>query len=169
MGEKVKKLMNLWKRNKIAIVLLTILAICFITICVIAATYFFGGSDSVYGDRLDDLEGLEISTKDITSYEDALKESELVDSVNVHIKGKIIYITINFVENTSLVEAQSVATASLESDLDAEYMEIYDINFILEAPEGESSDGFIILGARNVIANKVSWNNNTPIDTEEGE
>ena len=50
------KLKEIWGKYKILIVLGLILIICLIAIIVVTVSYFFGGSESVYGDRLEGIE-----------------------------------------------------------------------------------------------------------------
>ncbi len=161
--EKIKKL---WQNNKVFIVLGIILIICFIAIISVSLTYFFGGSDSVYGDRLIGIDDYEFTSKIENSYLEYYDEIESVKDVSINQNGKILYIHINFIEGTSLDDAKNVASGSIES-LDETMKEYYDLNFIIESPAGEETEGFVLLGAKNVISNVVSWNNNTAVD--EGE
>ena len=75
-------------------------------------------------------------------------------------------IIIDFVGDTSLVEAQSKAAASLEQ-FSENLLSYYDINFTLTCGSTENSEGFTIMGARNVAGSGLVWNNNTPVESEE--
>ena len=90
----------------------------------------------------------------------------MINSVSFDVRGRIIYIDIDFVGDTSLVEAQSKAAASIEQFSD-ETLIYYDINFTLTSASTENSEGFTIMGARNVAGSGLVWNNNTPIESEE--
>ena len=160
------KLKKFWRNNKVLIVLGIILVICLIAILVVTFSYFFGGSESVYGDRLDGIEDYPVEDSFIDEYIASLESDELINTVNFDIRGRIIYITIDFVGDTSLVEAQSKAAASLES-FSENLLSYYDINFTLTCDATENSEGFTIMGARNVAGNGLVWNNNTPIESEE--
>lgn len=160
------KLKKFWRNNKVLIVLGIILVICLIAILVVTFSYFFGGSESVYGDRLEDIENYPIEDSFVDEYIANLESDELVNSATFVNKGRIIYVTIDFVGDTSLVEAQSKAAASLES-FSENLLSYYDINFTLTCDATENSEGFTIMGAKNVAGSGLVWNNNTPVESEE--
>ncbi len=162
----MNKLKELWGKYKVLIVLGIILIICFIAIVSVTISYFFGGSESVYGDRLKDIDNYPISEEFKTEYVSSMESEELIETVNFSNKGRIIYIEIKFVGDTSLVEAQSKAAASLEK-FSEELLSYYDINFTLICEETENSEGFTIMGAKNVSGSGLIWNNNKPVESEE--
>ena len=162
----MNKLKEIWGKNKVLIVLGIILIICFIAIIVVTVSYFFGGSESVYGDRLDGIEDHPIEDSFVSEYTTNLESDDMIESVEFDTKGRIIYITINFVGDTSLVEAQSKTAASLETFSD-DLLSYYDINFTITSEATDNSDGFTLMGARNVAGSGLVWNNNTPVESEE--
>ncbi|HIS11846.1 MAG TPA: hypothetical protein IAB40_01915 [Candidatus Onthocola stercoravium] len=162
----MNKLKEIWGKNKVLIVLGIILIICFIAILIVTFSFFFGGSESVYGDRLDGIENYPIEDSFIDEYIANLESDEMINSATFDTKGRIIYVTIDFVGDTSLVEAQSKAAASLEQ-FSEETLSYYDINFTLTSESTENSEGFTIMGARNVAGSGLVWNNNTPVEREE--
>lgn len=162
----MNKLKEIWGKNKVLIVLGIILIICFIAILIVTFSFFFGGSESVYGDRLDGIENYPIEDSFIDEYIANLESDEMINSATFDTKGRIIYVTIDFVGDTSLVEAQSKAAASLEQ-FSEETLSYYDINFTLTSESTENSEGFTIVGARNVAGSGLVWNNNTPVESEE--
>ena len=162
----MKKFKEFWGKNNVLIVLGIILIICFIAILIVTFSYFFGGSESVYGDRLDEIENYPIEDDFISEYIANLENDDLINSVTFDTKGRIIYVIIDFVGDTSLVEAQSKAAASLEQ-FNENILSYYDIMFTLTCAETENSEGFTIMGARNVAGSGLVWNNNTPVESEE--
>ena len=162
----MNKLKEIWGKNKVLIVLGIILIICFIAIIVVTVSYFFGGSESVYGDRLDGIEDHPIEDSFVSEYTTNLESDDMIESVEFDTKGRIIYITINFVGDTSLVEAQSKTAASLET-FSEDLLSYYDINFTSTSEATDNSDGFTLMGARNVAGSGLVWNNNTPVESEE--
>ena len=162
------KLKEIWGKYKILIVLGLILIICFIAILFVTVSYFFGSGESVYGDRLENIEDYPIEDSFVSEYIANLEADEMINSVEFNTKGRIIYITINFVGDSSLVEAQSKAAASLE-EFSEEILSYYDIDFTLISDATENSEGFTIMGARNVAGSGIVWNNNTPVEESEEE
>ena len=160
------KLKEIWGKYKILIVLGLILIICFIAILFVTVSYFFGSGESVYGDRLEDIEDYPIEDTFISEYIANLESDEMINSATFDVKGRVIYVTINFVGDTSLVEAQSKAAASLEQ-FSENLLSYYDIDFTLISEATENSEGFTIMGAKNVAGSGIVWNNNTPVESEE--
>lgn len=162
----MNKIKELWRKNKVLWVLLIILFMCFIAIMVVVFTFFFGGSKSAYGDRLDRMDEYPITDTFKSDYETGLESDTLITSASIKVLGRVVYIRLNFVTDTSLVEAQSKATASLEK-FGADLLSYYDINFTLMCEASENSEGFTIMGAKNAGGNGVVWNNNTKVESEE--
>ena len=133
----MNKLKELWGKNKVLIVLGIILVICLIAIIVVAVSFFFGGSESVYGDRLEGIENYPVTEEFMDEYVASFAEDETVEDVTIHTQGRVIYVAINFAGDT------------------------------LECAATENSEGFTIMGARNVAGSGVVWNNNTPVESEE--
>lgn len=165
----MSKFKDFWRKNKVLVVLIGILIICFIAICIVVATYFFGGSKTVYGDRLKDIDKYPITEEFKKEYIDFLKDDgKDVSDVTFNTKGRVIYIRIKFVDDYSLVVAESKATASLAKFTD-DLLEYYDLNFTLVSDATENSDGFTIMGAKNTSSKIVVWNNNTKFEEESEE
>lgn len=151
---------KLWKNNRVVFVLVIILIICFIAIVSVALTFFYSKDTSTYGNRLVDIDKHPISNEIKSSYKDGLLENESVKTVNIDIKGRIIYITATFDEKIDLEKAKKLVTSSLDI-FDENITSYYDIQFILK------SDNFTMMGSKNVASEVVSWNNNTPIKEKE--
>ncbi len=162
----MKKLKIIWRDNKVVVVLVSILFLCFIAICFIAATYFFGGDSSVYGDRLEGSDEYKISSKEEDDYIDTLILNESVEDATFKVHGKIIYVSVNFAIGTDLEAAKTVLTASLES-MEEKWALFYDVNFTINCDKSVDTDGFVLMGAKNIGSEVIVWNNNTPIEESE--
>ena len=162
----MKKLKELWGKNKVLIVLGIILVICLVAIIIVTFSFFLGGNKGVYGDRLKDIDKHPVTETLKSEYVTALEAENSVTSVSMDIKGKIIYIIINFASDTALNDAEALATLSLDK-LGEDILSFYDINFTLKCEKSENSEGFTILGAKNVAGSGLVWNNNTPLESDE--
>ncbi len=163
----MNKLKELWGKNKVLIVLGVILIICFIAIIIVTVSFFLGGSKSVYGNRLDDIDKYPITDTFKKEYINTLKENEKVDDVELDIRGRIIYVTIDFVGDTPLVDAQSIATGSVSSFAE-DILGYYDLNFTIESVATDNSEGYYMLGARNATGSGgLVWSNNTIVSESE--
>lgn len=155
---------KIWKENRVLFMLILVLIVCFIAICSVVLSYFVGSHKSIYGDRLENK--VEIKEEVKEDFLNSLKENKLVSNGDFRISIRTIYIEIEFDTKATLVEAKSVALASLEN-LDEELLAYYDVNFILIKEKTEKDEGFIIMGAKNSNGTGISWNNNTVIEKEE--
>lgn len=161
----MKKLKELWGNNKVLIVLGIILIICLIAIITVTFSFFLGGNRGVYGDRLNGIDKHPVTNNIKSEYKTSLESEKSVTKVSIDTKGKIIYIIINFASDTSLEDAKNLAASSIEK-LNEDILSFYDINFTLKCEKSENSEGFTILGAKNVGGSGLIWNNNTPLESE---
>ena len=162
----MKKLKELWGNNKLLIVLGIILIICLIAIITVTFSFFLGGNKGVYGDRLNGIDKHPVTNNIKSEYKTSLESEKSVTKVSIDTKGKIIYIIINFASDTSLEDAKNLAASSLEK-LNEDILSFYDIDFTLKCEKSENSEGFTILGAKNVAGSGLIWKNNTPLESEE--
>lgn len=157
----MKKLKKIWRENSVLLVLFIILIACLIAISVVVVKYFVGASSSKYGERLEGIDKIPYTEKDQKDLATKLEEDELINDVSVRTSGKIIYVTIKFSEKTTLVEAQSKALASLDN-FSEEVLNFYDIQYMIQADSTEDTEGFQIMGSRNISGTGgIVWNNNT--------
>lgn len=161
----MKKLKNLWVENRVLLVLFIIVVICFFVILGVCVSYFFGSSKSSYGDRLDGIKEVEISKEMKNNFVDTMEADELISDATFKTQGKIIYITLTFKDEVTLVEAQSKALASL-ANFEEKYQNFYDFHYTLKGNKTDTSEGFLVMGAKNVNGTGLVWNNNTEIETD---
>ena len=163
----MKKLKKIWQENSILFVLLFILIACIIAISVVVVTYFVRDSSSKYGDRLDGIEDYPFEEDTQNEIISKIEENEIVEDATIRVSGKIIYITITFVPETTLVEGQSIALSSLDY-FNEETLSFYDLEYMIKTDATEETEGFQIIGARNVSGTGgIVWNNNTVFEEEE--
>ena len=161
----MKKLKDLWDQNRVMVVLFAIIFVCAIIVIGVVITSFLGSSKSVYGERLEGIENVQITDEIQNHFIEKLKEDELLENVTIKSKGKIVYVTMNFKENVSLVEAESKALASL-SLFEENYLNFYDFHYTLKQNATETNEGFLIMGAKNANGSGLVWNNNTEVPSE---
>jgi hypothetical protein len=131
----------------------------------VCINYFFGSSKSSYGDRLEGITEVEMTDEIKNKFLDTMKNDALIDDATIKSRGKVVYVTLTFVDDVTLVEAESKALASLMV-FDQNYIDFYDFNYTLVGNKTESSDGFLIMGAKNVNGSGFVWNNNTEVKTD---
>lgn len=163
----LKKLSAFYKKNRVYSILMIISIICIVSILVGVILYFVGQTNKdKYGTRLDGIESLIIKDKKLNTIEDKIKENELVKEVDIHIKGKLIYINITL--NTGKhTDSENIAQSSLES-FSEEEKAYYDIQYIVTNEDKEIEEKFPVMGYIKAGNSVIKWTN-YEIKTEETE
>lgn len=144
----MKKIKELWDRNRVLFVLTTIVLVCLILMSVVIVRYFVGNGTGNYGDRLESIEKIPLEEADKEAIISKFKENESVSDVSIHSQGKIIYIRATFT-NATADRAKEIASSTLEVISD-KYLNNYDIHYTLISNATESATGFIVMGAKNI-------------------
>ncbi|NLC48613.1 MAG: hypothetical protein GX758_04570 [Tenericutes bacterium] len=145
------------KDNRILLVLMGILIVCFLLIGYSLYSYFYSkNSTGKYGDRLDNISNYPLSS----TLEDDIKNIYSADTnigeVIVNVKGRIIYITIDFVKSIKVATAKDSAIKSLEKIGDNN-LTYYDVQYILTYSGSEENANFPVFGAKSSNNLKVVW------------
>ena len=148
---------ELWRKNKVLIVLGIVLLTCLITIICVSITYFMKGNK----DKRENTYTIENSY--LEEYKNSFLSDESVDKVSINVKVKTLSIIVYFKENTKLDDAKKVIEKML-GELEKDIVDNYDISYMITST-GENN--FTIIGSKNMTSNNIEWNNNTPIVKEE--
>lgn len=155
----MKKIKKVWEENRVLMVLAIILVICLIVFVTVAITYFYGSSDSVYGNRLDITENVPLDDKLLKDIKTELESNDIVKKANVNLKGKIVYINITFITSTTMDIAKSTAEG-IVSLFNEDELEVYDIQFTIASASLGDFEGYTLMGSRNSSGSGlVVWNN----------
>ncbi len=157
----MKRAIKIWEENKILLVLAIILLVCLVVLIGVSLKYFYGSSSSVYGSRLDITESVPMKEETLNNVKSALKENEKVSNVKATVKGKIVYLTINFADDTKMDDAKKISEACLEKFSDEE-LSVYDIEFVIKSKftkEDDKNKSYTLIGAKNANGTGLVWNN----------
>lgn len=139
----------------------TIVIIVFLIMMFFASSLFrvflVNSGNPVYGDRLDDIETVEITKTNISNLEKGIKENEAVKEMNYSLTGKIISVKITFSEATSADDARKVGLTVLDY-FDKEQKLSYGIEVYLI--KEEESESFPIIGYKHYTSTDMSWTKN---------
>ena len=80
-------------------------------------------------------------------------EDKTVGEIEVNVKGKVIYINMDFVESVKVETAQSSAIKALDK-IGEENLKFYEVQFILTCKDNEN---FPVFGSKNANSLKVVW------------
>jgi len=140
-----------------------IVLICIIIIVSLLLVYFYNGNNKdKYGERLTDIKDVQITSSKQDKIIATVKEDDTISEANIDVFGKIVYINLTFVVDTSLEEAESKALLVLDN-FSEEELALYDFQISLKE---DSDNGFLISGAKNNGNAIIVWNNNNE-DSEE--
>lgn len=147
--------------------ILIIIACIGISAALLLKYFYYGNGGSKYGDRLDGIELITVSDDKKNSVVEDIKKRKNVKDAKVEVSGKIIYIRIAFNAGADLDTSKAIAVKTLEQFSDDEKA-FYDVHFTLVSEKNEVSDGFTIMGSKNVNGTNLIWGNNNPI-SDDGE
>ncbi len=156
------------KENKTLAVLLIIAVVCIvISISLLFKYFYFGNGGSKYGTRLEGIENVTISDESKNNTIKNLETTEKVEKASMTINGKRIDIKIVFKSDATLTEAQNIALLSLDNFTEEEKA-FYDFEFTIKQEASETTEGFLLMGAKNVNGTNLVWvNNNSSTSKEE--
>lgn len=130
---------NFIKRHKVGIICITILIIVIIAALLLVRSMFLSGTEgTLYGNRLDGIEEVLLDTNTLNSIVDEIKKSENVKSASHRLEGKLLNISIDVVNGTTVDVAKSLAAPILSTLSDAE-KGFYDIQVIIRSTEEEEA------------------------------
>ncbi len=145
------------KSNKVLLVLLGILAVCFVSIGILFYKFFYAGtSGSKYGNRLNGIENYPLSKTLQDDIKSLYANNSKVGEIKVTNEGRIIYISMDFKETLKVSDAESLAEKSLEK-IGESNLTYYDVQFILTYSGEEENENFPVFGAKSSNSLKVVW------------
>lgn len=151
------KLKKFYNNNRIYCILMGISIFCLLLVCFAFVYYFIEQTKTdAYGNRLNGIENVAISSEHKTDVIKKIKENEKIDKVSMDVKGKIIYLII-YLKDGSTEDAQSIAIKSLEY-LTEDEKEFYDINYTFtNESNSDNAKVFPIMGYKKSDATIISW------------
>lgn len=149
--DKLKKWIN---KNKGLSVILLLSSIFLIIIIIIFVELLIGGSSNKYGNRLEGINEVKISSATYDEVEKELTDTDLIENVETRLQGKIVYTTIELKSDVSVVKAKEIASNTLDNYSEEE-LAFYDFSFFLKW-KGEEKDT-IITGNKHHNLDSIAW------------
>ena len=150
----LEKIKGLIKRH-IVLFILCVIALIAIIVMLIFFLKMSINNSSKYGDRLDGIEKVELSKKDLSEIKDKILETKEVSSAKVRVQGKIVYIDISYKEGTDLAKAKEIASGAIVNFEDDEKV-FYDFEFVINE-DSEKDDAWASVGAKNSSDSEIIW------------
>ena len=151
------KIKDSWRDNRVLFVLMTILIICLIVILFMVGDYFLGSTKDKYGDRLDGINKVKITDKQIENYGKKIREDEKIKNCCIHKRGKHGSINIEF-DGATLDDAKAKTAATVEL-FEEKYLKYYDINYTIKQKKTDSGEAFVKQAAHNANGTGLVWTN----------
>lgn len=154
----MKKFKEFYKRNRVYSILMIVSLVCIVSILVGVIVYFIGQTTKdKYGNRLDGIESVKISDNKKSEVINKIKENELVDSVDIDIKGKLIYVNITL-KTGKHTDSEAVCQTSLDAFTEDE-KKFYDIQYIVSNKDKNIEENFPVMGYIKAGNSVIKWTN----------
>jgi len=155
------------KKNKLTVFIIIIFAIIVIVGGYLYNMLFANGRSGIYGNRLDGIEEVKITSKQYKEIKTKLKENESVIEVSTDLKGKIVNIIITIKDEVDKGTAKTIASSSLEI-FDAEQLKYYDVQIFVKKDNEELND-FPIIGYKQNGKEGLTWSKDRQVTSNENE
>ena len=144
--------MKFIKKHKLAVFILVLLAAAGVAVLIFSKTIMFDETKALYGNRLDGIEKVELTSEQKKEVEGLIKDS--VASVKVRTSGKVIYITIKTNDETDQETAKSLGGKTLDALTDAQ-KSYFDIQILID--NDNNKEQYPILGYKHRAKDSITW------------
>ncbi len=142
------------KEHKIVVVAVIFLLIIIFISFLIKITFFANSKNAFYGDRLDGIDSVKITTSQVKDLKNKLQEDSIVKAVEYSLQGKIINIIITINDDVGIDSAKALAPKTLEV-LDDDQKKYYDVQVFIKK-DSDVKD-FPIIGYKQNKKADFSW------------
>ncbi len=154
----MKKFKEFYKRNRVYSILMIVSLVCIVSILVGVIVYFVGQTTrDKYGNRLEGIDNVKISDTKKNEVINKIKENELVDSADIDIKGKLIYVNITL-KTGKHTDSEAICQTSLEAFSEDE-KKFYDIQYIVSNKDNNIEENFPVMGYIKAGNSVIKWTN----------
>lgn len=147
--------MKVIKNNKGIFIALGIIVVLLLVLFLLMKAFFPSGNP--YGNRLDGIEKVPFSKKDIEKLEDKMDDNSSVKKASVNLEGRLFNIILTTKKDTKLDDMKDYCVKLLELYSEEE-LKYYDIQFYL-VNEDKKAESYPAIGYHNKKATKISWSN----------
>ena len=143
------------KNNKLTVITFIICLIFVILVFTIKLTFFPNEGRAIYGDRLDGIKEVEVTSKQQKSIVSKLEEKEEVKSIDIDIKGRILNVIITVDDDVEL-DASKALSALIIENLEEDQTTYYDIQVFIKK-SNEEDTRFPNIGYKHQDKDEFSW------------
>lgn len=147
--------MEFIKKHKIAIIVLSVILVLLIALFLFLKMFMIDSKKDEYGNRLDGIESVQISSDTVSKLENELGALEEVEDIDYRLQGRLIYISLKMKDGLSVDTAKEISTKVLDY-FDDEEKAYYDIQLIVSSANQES-EGYPFMGYKHKTAAAIVW------------
>ena len=137
-------------------ILIISLVVCVLILVVVLKFVISNNSTNKYGNRLDSIKNIKISSKEKDAIKENVEKEEKASNVSINIQGKILNVIYVISDDASKDDAKNISNKILES-LSDEIKNSYDIQvFVKKKNPGDSTD-FPMIGYKNTKNKSFVW------------
>ena len=112
-------------------------------------------SKSLYGDRLDGIEDVEVTDSDLSKITKALEKEDGVASADSDIKGRLINFTVQLDDGVDPTIGDTLGSVIIDK-FSEEELEFYDLQLFLDG----DLEQYPVIGYKHKTSDKFVWSNN---------
>ena len=142
------------KNNKLTVITFIICVIFVIIVFAVKLTFFPDEAKAIYGDRLEGIEKVEITSKEQDNIISKLEEKAEVKKAEVDIKGRILTVIITVNDDVEL-DAAKALTGTITDTLEKEQTSYYDIQVFVKKDNDDAR--YPIIGYKHQDKDTFSW------------
>lgn len=153
---------------KYKVYFLVVLAVIVLVFAFIKVKDFLYPDDknTVYGDRLDGIEEVSITSDEQNDLISKIKENKDISSASVHIQGKIINIIIIAKTEDNTIEVVEELINNFMKEFSAKEVAFYDFQFFIKNEDAN----YNLIGYKNKNSETIIWNSDEIVsEVEENE
>lgn len=151
-----KKLKTFYEKNRVYSILMIVSIVCILSIAIGVIIYFLGQTNKDrYGTRLEGIKSISESEK--SKVESNINSKENIDSYEVNIKGKLIYIDI-VLKTGAHTDAETLCQ-TIYDELSDKVKKDYDVQFIIDNIDKSVEENYPIMGYIKAGNSVIKWTN----------
>ncbi len=147
--------MNFIKKNKLLTIFLILIIISIILVAILLMQLIGGNKKGEYGDRLNGIEKVEITSDTKNQLEKEIANEDLVTKVKYDLKGRLINIILNVKDEKEIDSIKEIGNKIL-SYFDEEQLSYYDIQILVNS-DNEESEKYPIIGYKHKTRDTINW------------
>lgn len=153
MNKNLKEL----KKNKYTTIAIIVFFVLIILGFVLYKFLFPNQGKPVYGNRLDGIENVAISTNDLKDLDEKLSSNDKVVKSKSDLKGRTVNVILTVKKQTSVNDAKAL-TSAVTKEFDKEQLSYFDFQVFIVS-ESEEDKGYPIIGYKSKVNDSFSFSN----------